>query len=183
MNDSEERCLLEEYRANIELWKHDDTLRQQRMGNFLNVNSILLVTFCALISVKPSLVNLAVSSILLSIFGILISWAWYSVMLRNSDYISLRRFQLRSIEACFPCMTTFKNTYKALSKYEPTTFNCTNEVFQVSRKIFQVSRKRGSSTSTESNLPLVMSFFWLLVFCAGMISAALTLSGSPLFGE
>jgi hypothetical protein len=169
MTDSEERSLLEEYRVNVELWKHDDTLRQTRTGNFLQVNSVLLATFCALISIQPGFVNVAISSILLPTFGILISLCWHSVMTRNSDYIRLRRFQLRSIEACFPRMSTFKNTYNALYKHEPVSFECTDELFTVSK-----SGRRGS-TVTESMLPIGMLAFWLLVFVVSVISTGATL--------
>jgi hypothetical protein len=174
MDDSEERSLLEEYRANIELWKHDDTLRQTRTGNFLQVNGVLLATFCALISIKPGFVNVAISSLLLPTFGILISLCWHSILTRNSDYIRLRRFQLRSIEACFPRMTTFKNTYNALYKYEPVTFECTGELFEASR-----SARRGS-TVTEGMLPIAMLAFWLLVFVVGVISLSVTFLSSLL---
>lgn len=169
MTDLEERSLLEEYRANIELWKHDDTLRQSRTGNFLQVNGILIATFCGLVSIAPALVNLAIPSLLLPTFGILISLCWHSVLSRNSDYIRFRRFQLRAIEACFPRMTTFKNTYNALYKYEPVSFECTDELFSVSR-----SRQR-ASTVTEGILPIAMLAFWLLVFVVGVISTGATI--------
>lgn len=169
MTDSEERALLEEYRANVELWKHDDMLRQSRTGNFLSVNSILLATFCGLISIKPGFVSLGFSALLIGLFGIPMSLVWYSVMARNSDYIRLRRFQLRAIEACFPRMSTFRNTNEGLYKHQPLSFECTDEVFKVSR-----ASRRGS-TVTENVLPMVMVAVWGVVLGIGMVSAVVTL--------
>jgi hypothetical protein len=163
MDESEERCLLEEYRANIDLWMHDDTLRQQRTGNFLTVNSILLVALSGLISIRPSLSSLSVSSLLLSIFGFSISFIWYSVMTRNSEYIRLRRFQLLSIESCFPPMTTFSNTYRALYRHQPVTFKCSDEVFNVA------NRAKRRSTATENLLPLLVGGFWGFIFTGAVI--------------
>ena len=66
LTEREEKRLLEEYNVNVEMWKHDDMIRQTRTGNFLNVNTILLVALSAMFSIGHSVVGIAVSGILFS---------------------------------------------------------------------------------------------------------------------
>jgi hypothetical protein len=54
-DELEQARLLAEYQANVDLWKHDDTLRQERVGNFLNVNAALLAAVGVAAGLKPPL--------------------------------------------------------------------------------------------------------------------------------
>src|SRR3990172_6983783 len=92
----EQSRFLAEYLANVELWKHDDTLRQQRTGNFLSVNTALVAALAVVASLKPPVQYIGSIGLLFAAFGILLCVIWHVVQVRNAEYIRFRRFQLRS---------------------------------------------------------------------------------------
>lgn len=167
MKQEEETRLLEEYRANVELWKHDDEVRQKRVGNFLTVNSILLVALVALANIKVSFLVLSLGGLLFSIFGFIICLIWHFVQVRNAEYVRFRRFQLRSIEARLPGLSTFTNTYNALYKHEKISFAGIKDTFVVE------SRAKSRSTVTEGRLPLLIGWFWCVIFFGAIIGVIL----------
>jgi hypothetical protein len=163
LTERQENRLLEEYRVNVDLWKHDDLLRQSRTTNFLTINTILLVALSAFISIGQSLVGVALTGVLFSIFGMAISWIWRAVMVRNSAYVLFRRFQLRSIESHLPGMTTFENVYNVFYKNVEVAFDGIDETFSAP------PRGKISSTLLENRLPTIISWFWVTVLLAGII--------------
>jgi hypothetical protein len=164
MSDQKQiQLLMMEYQINTELWKHDDNLRQQRNGVFLNLNSLLLVALGALITFKPSFLVASINAVLISIFGFPICLIWYFVQLRNSEYIKFRRYQLRSIEAQLGYLTTYSNQWSGLNKGLPVTFKGIQEHFNIS------ALSKQTSTKLEGNLPLIIAIFWLFVFVLGII--------------
>src|SRR5687767_7106812 len=108
----------DEYRANIELWMYDATFRNQRSGTFLNINTALLVALSILITISPSIRNISITSVLISLFGLMTCTMWRQIMIRNAAYMNFRRFQLRGLETQLQNVTTFGNQWKALNKYE-----------------------------------------------------------------
>ena len=160
MNDQE--ILLAEYQANIELWQHDDNLRQRRNGTFLNTNSIYIVALSLLVATDPPLITLAVMATLVSIFGFSICLLWHFIQIRNAEYIRFRRFQLRSIENSIKTVSTFTRQWLALNKHEEVMFGNIDEKFIITPKA-----KLSTTTSLEGNLPFVTAAFWLLVFLSG----------------
>ena len=161
LSEREEERLLNEYQVNVEMWKHDDLIRQSRTGNFLTINTILLVALSAIFSVGQSLIGIAVSGILFSFFGLAICWVWWNVLVRNHAYVYFRRFQLRSIESRLPGMTTFGNVYQAFYKNEEVSFVGIDETFIPAQKA------KTSSTLMENRLPQIISVFWVIVLLAG----------------
>jgi hypothetical protein len=149
--DREEKRLLEEYLVNVEMWRHDDVIRQWRTGNFLNVNTILLVALSAMFSIGHSVIGVAVSGILFSFFGVAVCWVWNTILARNYAYVLFRRYQLRSIESRLPSLTTFANVYKAFYKSEELSFVGLKEEFYVG------GNAKTSSTKFENRLPQI---FW-----------------------
>lgn len=159
--------LLQEYQANVELWKHDDNLRQQRNGTFLNMNTILLVALGTFVNIAPTITNAAISGLLISVFGLPICFMWNSVQQRNSEYIRFRRYILRSIEAQLPTLTTFTKQWKALNKHEKIEFQEIKESFTVIRG------SKISSTLTEGRLPIVVAVFWSIILISSIVTLAL----------
>jgi len=98
MKDEKFEQLIQEYQANVELWKHDDNLRQQRNSTFLSMNTIMLVALGTFLNIAPNITNAAISGFLISLFGLPICFMWNTVQERNSEYIRFRRFMLRSLE-------------------------------------------------------------------------------------
>ena len=154
MDEQEQTKLLVEYQANVELWKHDDMLRQQRNSNFLAVNTILLVGLGAVIGLKPPLQYLGAIDILFSIFGLFLCVIWNKVQVRNSEYVRFRRFQLQHIESKLHNVDTFTNTYKAFYNNEDIDYGKNIEPFKLSSK----AKKR--STLSEGLLPILLGWLW-----------------------
>jgi len=173
MENNLESKFLEEYKANVELWKHDDNLRQQRTSNFLTTNTILLVALSTLLNIKHDTISLSISAILISIFGLLISFIWLSILKRNALYIKFRRLQLKYLESMMPPMSTFTNTYAAFYENKSIDFKGIDEVFSVPKE------GQKSSTMSEGNLPKLIIAFWILVFIAGLIVLGISLIASP----
>ena len=163
--------LRSEYQANIQLWVHDDNLRQQRNATFLNMNAILLVALSTLITISPSLLILAVIAFPISVFGLLIGGMWYQIQNRNSEYIRFRRFQLRYIEAQLQNVTTISNQWKVLNEYQTLSLEGLEDKFSIKRPA------RLSATKIEGWLPLMLVILWSLIFIAGVTLAVLIFSG------
>ena len=138
------------------MWKHDDTLRQQRIGNFLTVNTILLVALSAFTGIRVSIQGLAAIAIAFSVFGLLICLIWKKVNARNAEYVRFRRFQLRAIEAQLDGLTTFANTYSAFYSGDPVEFPELADRFEIA------ANARSRSTFWEGRLPVVLGWFWAI---------------------
>ena len=163
MNEQRRQNLVSEYQSNIELWKHDDTLRQQRAANFLTLNTILVASGAAIASLNPKLQHVGLVLAAFGIIGCAINFIWNTVSERNSEYIRFRRFQLRSIEAQLEGMTTFKNTYRAFYETKPVKFDQDLPAFEIAQKAKQ------RSTLSEAMLPRLMLVFWIAVGTMGLL--------------
>lgn len=157
MDASKQEQLIAEYNANVELWKHDDNLRQKRNGNFLNVNTILFVGLGAISSLENVINSFVPLVIFISIFGILICVVWNSVQVRNAEYVRFSRYQLRQIEAELNHMTTFTNIFQAFYKYRAIKYQKIDEQFEIN------SQAKKRSTLSEGNLPKVIGILWGLI--------------------
>lgn len=170
MSDSPTTKLLAEYGANVELWKHDDSLRQQRSSNFLSVNTVLLVAVGAVTSLGPSLEYVAAAALPIAIFGILVCVIWRAVHVRNAEYIRFRRVQLRSIEERLVEMKTFTNTYRAFDQHERIEFPRIDDFFEIAPN----ARRR--STVSENVLPLLLIGFWVVVLVVAVTVVIIALA-------
>lgn len=166
MEEQRRQNILYEYQANIELWKHDDSLRQQRATNFLTLNTILIASGAGIGSLDPKIQYFGAILVAFGVVGIAINFIWNSVSVRNSEYIRFRRFQLRSIESQLEGMSTFANTYRAFYESGSIEFDSDTPTFEVSQK----ARQR--STLSEERLPRVMMFFWISVGLTGLFLLA-----------
>ena len=173
LSEEEEKRLLDEYNMNIELWKHDDNLRQLRNNNFLSVNALFVIALGTYISLRPPNVNLAAAMILLAVLCAPICLVWSRMQFRNSEYIRFRRMQLLSIETRLPGISTFKNTWDALYDHKTVKFLGSGGTFAVSK------RGAGSSTAAENRLPLFILGFWLAILIAGILLLATAQLGLP----
>ena len=153
--------LMEEYKANVSLWIHDDDLRQQRNDNFLTVTGILITGLGLFGGLTTSASALAGAAALISTLGIPIAYIWHRIQARNAAYVGFRRLQLISIERRLPGLTTFQRTYSALYDEEP---------FEVEGlKPFRISGAgRRSSTATEGLLSIIVLSFWSCL-CVGSV--------------
>jgi hypothetical protein len=163
MNNESIPYLITEYQVNVELWKHDDELRQQRNNTFLTMNTILLVALGSLITLGNTASNEALMAVLISIFGLPVCYIWNRVQVRNSEYIRFRRYQLRSIEARLPGFSTFANQSEAMDRHEEIEFQGISATFKITKPAAR------SSTRLEGLLPSVIAGFWLLILLGSLL--------------
>jgi hypothetical protein len=163
--------LIEEYKANIDLWIYEATFRQQRSQTFLTMNTILLVALSMLMTISPSLVNSSVIAVLITVFGFPACIMWYRILARNGEYLRFRRYQLRGIEFQLQDVTTIRNQWKALNKHEPLSLEGLEDKFEIK------SSARVSAITIENRLPLILAGLWLLIFLAGATIIGLSLTG------
>jgi hypothetical protein len=112
-----EHLRLEEYKVNIDLWKHEDTLRQQRNSTFLTVSGALLVAISILAGAHAALALRAGAAIAASVVGMSLCVLWTVVQARHDAYIRFRRLQLRDLESDLG-FSTFTRAW-ARSRFSP----------------------------------------------------------------
>jgi hypothetical protein len=151
-----------EYQVNVDLWKHDDDLRQQRNHTFLTMNTVLLVALGSLITLGDTNGEKALLAMLIAIFGLPLCYIWQRVQERNGEYIRFRRYQLRSIEARLPGFSTFANQYQAMDRHGSVGFQGITETFTISKSVAR------SSTRLEGYLPGLIAGIWLLIFVSSL---------------
>jgi hypothetical protein len=152
-----------EYEANIQLWMYEATFRQQRSQMFLTMNTILLVALGTLITISPSILNTAIITLLISIFGLLGCVMWHRILLKNGEYMRFRRFQLRSLEVKLQNVTTFGNQWKTLNKYETLSVPELEDKFEIDPSA------KHSAITVENKLPLILTVFWAVVLLGAII--------------
>jgi hypothetical protein len=171
LTELEQGRLLAEYQANVELWQHDDTLRQQRAGNFLGVNTALVASLGVVASLEPPVRYIGGIGLVFAVFGLLLCAVWHVVLVRNAEYVRFRRFQLQHIESKLPGLTTFHNVYRAFYEAQPISFEP-----PIGEFVLRPAARR-SSTLSEGALPFLIGAFWSLVAAAG--AAAFFLLSDP----
>jgi len=165
MDELTQARLLAEYQANVDLWQHDDQLRQARSGNFLTVNTGLLAVLGTLATLEPAAPYFKLILLLFGAFGLIVAVNWYVISARSAEYVRFRRIQLRAIEAQLPGLTTFLNTYTAFYREQAVSFPAIADSFRIS------DRARRSSTMAENRLPVFVGGLWLI--CIGIALALL----------
>jgi hypothetical protein len=96
---------------------------------------------------------------------------WRQILVRNSAYMHFRRYQLRGIETQLRNVTTIRNQWKALNKYEPLSIAGLDDTFQVDKPA------KVSAIDLENKLPLLLSGLWLFVFVGGVVLVFLNIIG------
>jgi hypothetical protein len=170
LTDQKVTILTAEYQANVDLWIYEVTFRQERSQAFLAVNTVLLVALGALTQFSPTIAATTIAAIPISFFGVLACVMWYLILIRNSAYLAFRLYQLRTVEAKLPGMTTIANQWRAMSLYE-TLHTDGLEPFAI-----RPAAKR-SSLRMENRLPLILAGLWALGLIAAVTVLILHLTG------
>ena len=89
---------LEEYKINIEMWKHYDNLRQEKNKTFLTVNTILVATLGFLLKDGMSSDNVAPIASTVALLGAIVCVLWFFLQTRNAKYIKYHILQTLEIE-------------------------------------------------------------------------------------
>jgi hypothetical protein len=158
---SSQAVLLIEYQANVELWRHDDDLRQRRSANFLSINSVLFATLGVALGLGIDAGPLVLVAGTFALMGVATCWTWRRVLTRNADYVRFRRLQLADIETHLQPASTFTRTYQAFVDHQQV-------VMPASRRSFEVTA-RASSTAAEGLLPTLVAGVWAVVLAAVVV--------------
>jgi hypothetical protein len=161
---AEDQLILKaDFDVNLDLWKHEEGLRQQRNTVLLSVNAFLAIGVSAMISVGPP-VEVAVGIGLgLSFFGLVSCWIWNMLQARHVLYADFRRKQLRELAAKLG-YESWKNQWAGLRTNpppEPVKFATIGDAF------YPRAETR-SAIVTESYLPKVVALLWIL-FAVGCL--------------
>lgn len=153
---------LEEYRLNVDLWKHDDALRQSHNQTFLGVNSAVLVAAGLVISASGELVIQGLTALAASVFGLAICGVWRRVQIRHNAYIRFHRKMLVALEAPLS-FSTFRLQEDAF--HEPWSLI---EMPHIASEFRLKKNERRSASGAEARLPEIVGVLWILAAAAGI---------------
>jgi|SRR6185436_16240186 len=158
--------LKEELRLNLDLWKHEEGLRQQRNTVLLGTNAFLAVAASAMISARPPIeIGLAIG-LVLSGFGLLICWIWDRLQQRHVVYADFRRKQLRELAAQLE-YESWEKQWEALRSFpDPSPISVE---FQHTGARFSPRGSKRSAIVTESLLPRAIASAWAFFALGGII--------------
>jgi len=159
--------LSDELRLNLDLWKHEEGLRQQRNTVLLGTNAFLAVAASALINARPPWGIALSTGIALAGFGLLICWIWDRLQQRHVVYADFRRKQIRELAAQLD-YESWEKQWEALrsSSDQPPV----KVEFPHTGASFSPRQSQGSSAIlTESLLPRAIAAAWFLFALGGVI--------------
>jgi len=89
----------EEYRINIDMWKHYDNLRQEKNKTFLTANTILVAASGFLLEAKISDLNVLHIVGGVAVLGLVICVLWLLLQTINKAYIDHHMAKTRELES------------------------------------------------------------------------------------
>jgi hypothetical protein len=158
--------LKDELSLNIDLWKHEENLRQQRNTVLLGSNALLAVAAGAVIGAELPLSTVLPVGLVLALFGIGICRLWSRIQRRHVEYADFRRKQIREIAKALD-YSSMENHWRGLRtnpEAEPVPFPLTGETFEP-------DSSAQSAIAMESRLPAAVAGFWAVVILGGIIAA------------
>jgi hypothetical protein len=154
---------LDEYRSNIDLWKHIDMLRQGRNQTFLTANSAALVASGLLISASEKLLVQGVTAVAASIFGVALCTAWRIVQARHDAYVRFHREKLVALE-----QSVGFSTY---AEMDDAFHRAATVIIQPGNRPFRLQgREQRSASVAEARLPSILLYLWLAACTAGLVA-------------
>jgi hypothetical protein len=166
-----EALLREEFDANIDLWKHEEGMRQKRSTVMLNANAFLAVGASAMISFRPSPEAAFLVGLVLSGFGLATCWIWLTLLQRHKLYATFRLKQIRELAARIG-YESWENQWTGLRTNPP---NDTPEVvvfWKTDERFEPAVGSRGANT-VETFLPKAIAYLWAC-FAIGCLFFAIT---------
>jgi hypothetical protein len=167
MRPDDNTSLRDEFIANLDLWKHEEGLRQQRNTVLLGANAFLAVAVSAMISVGPPRGVAVGIGLVLALFGLAICWVWHSLQHRHVVYADFRRKQLRELAANLG-YESWENQWIGLrTRPAPSTVS-----FTITGANFDPPANSRSAIEVESYLPMIVAGLWAL-FAIGCLGFAI----------
>jgi hypothetical protein len=154
----DEMRLREEFSFNIDLWKHEEGMRQQRTTVLLGANAFLAVGTSAMISFRPPPETALLVGLVLSGFGLITCWIWLTLLNRHILYARFRLMQIRDLAARIG-YESWENQWFGLRTFpgpKAVVFEATGDRFDASKK----KKSRGANT-VETYLPKAIGALWV----------------------
>jgi hypothetical protein len=166
--DRDREDLKEELRFNLDLWKHEEGLRQQRNTVLLGTNAFLAVATSAMISARPPHAIALAIGLVLSAFGFLICWIWHRLQQRHVVYADFRRKQMRDLAAQLKYESWEKQWEALRAPPDPPPVKVD---FPHVGAHFSPRGSKRSAIATESLLPRAIAAAWVLFALGGIFLA------------
>lgn len=113
---SSQNGALEEYKINIDMWKHYDNLRQEKNKTFLTANTILVPTLGFLLKDGISSDNVTLIASAVAFLGAIVCVLWFFLQTRNAKYIKYHILQTQELEVSkLAEYTTFRMQQETMS--------------------------------------------------------------------
>lgn len=161
----------EELRLNLDLWKHEEGLRQQRNTVLLGTNAFLAVAASALIGARPPIGIGLVIGLVLAVFGLVICWIWHRLQQRHVVYADFRRKQIRELAAQLGYESWEKQWEALRSPPDPSPISVD---FRHTGARFSPRGSEKSAIVIESFLPGAIAAAWALFALGGIAFALLS---------
>jgi hypothetical protein len=151
---------LDEYKLNVDLWKHDDTLRESHNQTFIGATSAALVAAGLVISASDNLVVQGGAAMVAALLGSSLAWVWNRTQQRHNAYIAFHREMLVALEPA--AYSTFRLQTAAFQKPWETVRLPNGRRFSLAEKA------RRSASDAEALVPRFVGIFWIAAFVAGL---------------
>jgi hypothetical protein len=152
-----------EYQLNVDLWKHDDAMRQAHNQTFLATNSAALVAAGLVIAASHSLAVQAGAAVVAAVFGFAVCGSWQTVQIRHNAYIRFHRIKLLSLEPA-TSYTTFQEQQRAFHDADLVSLaGSAGQTFELD------DHELASSSSAEALLPTLLLRLWVVAGTAGVL--------------
>lgn len=159
----------QELRLNLDLWKHEEGLRQQRNTVLLGANAFLAVGASALISASPPKETAFAIGLVIALFGLLICWIWHHLQQRHVAYADFRRKQLRELAKKLG-YESWENHWRALRIPSETVPPPEPVEFPETADRFELRGSQQSAIKVESYLPGAVAAVWAIFAVGGVIA-------------
>lgn len=173
MKSSESRSyddIRDELHLNLDLWKHEEGVRQQRNTVLLGTNVFLAVAAGAVVSAEPPLGAAFAVGLVLAAFGLLVCSIWRRLQRRHVVYAEFRRCQIRELAAQLG-YESWENHWTALRT--PPNPPPVSVYFATTETSFSPRGPKGSAIVAESLLPTALAAVWGIAVIAGILFAIL----------
>ncbi len=172
-----ETRLLEEWKANNELLKFYEDLKQKRFAHFLTIQAAFLAFFALL--AKDALVNLSMVTltalVIIAIPPLVISFYFIRVDTRSRAFVDSTNTRLLLIEEEWKShspgnhFSTYQQLFAVLSRHDEGTVEKYLDARSLERDPFKALVQSKSAHASEH--AILRMFWWLWIVLAGLAAA------------
>jgi hypothetical protein len=176
MQDVETR-LLEEWKANLDLFKFYEQLKQQRFSHFLTIQTAFIATVALLAKESMGVFSLVplVALAIVPIAPLFISFYFLRLDARNRAFIETANTKLLLLEDewkdRFPenHFATYHDQFGVLSLRNAALVESYRAARNLAKDPYETLVQAPSSHSTETSILRLFYWLWILVFTTGIL--------------